>query len=54
MRKDLTIGTGVGIPVVILMILIGGGGHSSFDFEELEKKFLLIQNKLNRMHPMKI
>lgn len=37
MRKDLIIGAGVVIPVLILMILIGGGGHSSFDFEELVK-----------------
>lgn len=32
-KKDLIIGLGVGIPVVLLMVAIGGG-HSSVDFEE--------------------
>ena len=32
-KKDLVIGMGVGIPVVILMIVIGWGGHSDFGFE---------------------
>ena len=27
---------GVGVPVAILMIVIGGGGHTSFDFEDEE------------------
>ena len=34
MKKDLIIGAGVGIPVVIIMILVGGGGHTSLDFED--------------------
>lgn len=34
MKKDLVIGLGVGIPVVLLMVAIGGGGHISVDFEE--------------------
>ena len=34
MKKDLVIGMGVGIPVVILMIIIGGGEHSDFEFEK--------------------
>ncbi len=34
MRKDLIIGAGVGIPLVIF---IGGDGHSSFDFAESER-----------------
>jgi len=34
MKKDLVIGIGVGIPVVIFMIVIGGGGHAPpIDFE---------------------
>ncbi|MBT8172572.1 MAG: thermonuclease family protein [Nitrosopumilus sp.] len=36
MRKELIIGAGVGIPLVILMIFIGGDGHSSFDLGESE------------------
>jgi micrococcal nuclease len=34
LKKDLIIGAGVGIPVVIIMILVGGGGHTSLDFED--------------------
>ena len=34
MKKDIIIGAGVGIPVVIIMIVIGGGGHTSLDFED--------------------
>jgi len=34
MKKDLVIGTGIGILVVIFMIFIGGGGHTNFEFEQ--------------------
>ncbi|MEE8385704.1 MAG: PQQ-dependent sugar dehydrogenase, partial [Dehalococcoidia bacterium] len=27
---------GIGVPAAILMIVIGGGGHTSFDFEDGE------------------
>ena len=38
MKKDLVIGMGIGVPVVILMIYIGGGGHSDFESgKEYEK-----------------
>jgi len=33
MRKDLVIGLGIGIPVVILMVVIGGG-NPDFKFEK--------------------
>ncbi|MDA1346632.1 MAG: thermonuclease family protein [Crenarchaeota archaeon] len=35
MKKDLIIGIGVGIPVLIVMVIIGGGGHAPpIDFED--------------------
>ena len=34
MKKDLIIGLGVGIPVLILMVIIGGGGHTPVNFED--------------------
>ena len=33
MKKDLVIGIGVGIPVLIVMVIIGGEGHTPIDFE---------------------